>query len=150
MRDTPQPSTLPPQHSLPRPLCALTGRYLLRVGDFVVENVRDLTKPGLDTSAPDGRPTLPVSSSHMVTFTLRGGCEAARPYPPALPTDTRPCGRAVFTLRTSGTEPKIKWYAELPSDSPEKAREQVDQLAEAIVTDLLQPEKNGLQRRGEA
>lgn len=122
-----------------------------------MQDVRDLTKPGLDTSAPDGQPRLPVSSSHMITFTLRGGCATAPPHPLfirrrplASPDSPRPCVRAVFTLRTSGTEPKIKWYAELPSDTPEKARQQVDALAEAIVTDLLEPEKNGLQRRGEA
>lgn len=35
---------------------------------------------------------LPVTSSHMITFTLQNGI--------------------VATLRTSGTEPKIKYYTE--------------------------------------
>ena len=63
-------------------------------GRFRVAAVRDLTT-GHDSSQPDGRAVLPVSgSSQMVTFSF-----------------SRP--EAVLTLRTSGTEPKIKWYSEL-------------------------------------
>lgn len=66
----------------------------LAEGRFPVVGVRDLTT-GHDSAQPDGRAVLPVSaSSQMVTFTFS--------TPPA-----------VLTLRTSGTEPKIKWYSEL-------------------------------------
>jgi phosphomannomutase len=61
-------------------------------GKYKIENVRDLTT-GRDTSEADGKSRLPASkSSQMITFTLENG--------------------TVITLRTSGTEPKIKYYSE--------------------------------------
>jgi phosphomannomutase len=71
-----------------------SGKYppFILDGKYKIANVRDLTT-GIDTSCPDGLSTLPSSkSSQMITFTLDN--------------DT------VLTLRTSGTEPKIKYYAE--------------------------------------
>lgn len=63
----------------------LNGKYKIKV-------VRDLTT-GTDSSQPDGKSLLPPSkSSQMITFTFDNG--------------------TVITLRTSGTEPKIKYYAE--------------------------------------
>jgi phosphomannomutase len=63
-------------------------------GKYVVTSVRDLMTPGYDSSQPDQKAILPVScSSQMITFTFENGL--------------------VATLRTSGTEPKIKYYAEL-------------------------------------
>lgn len=60
---------------------------------FAITAVRDLTT-GHDSSQPDQRAILPVSSSsQMITFTFGNGC--------------------VLTLRTSGTEPKIKYYSEM-------------------------------------
>lgn len=58
-----------------------------------VTAVRDLTT-GYDSEESDLKAKLPVSkSSHMITFKLDNGL--------------------VLTLRTSGTEPKIKYYSEL-------------------------------------
>lgn len=62
------------------------------VGKYKIESIRDLTT-GTDTAQPDGKSLLPSSkSSQMITFTLKNG--------------------TVITLRTSGTEPKIKYYSE--------------------------------------
>ncbi|NXN19098.1 PGM2L synthase, partial [Indicator maculatus] len=67
--------------------------YPRSCGTFPVRHLRDLTR-GYDSSQPGGRAVLPASrSSQMLTFTFQNGAEA--------------------TLRTSGTEPKIKFYAEL-------------------------------------
>jgi phosphoglucomutase len=71
-----------------------------------VLSIRDLTL-GYDSSAPppDYVPDLPVSSSsHMITFTLRQ-TSAATP-------SSEPIVDVVGTVRTSGTEPKIKYYLE--------------------------------------
>lgn len=58
-------------------------------------SVRDLTT-GFDNTQPDMRAILPVSkSSQMITFEFNNGL--------------------VITIRTSGTEPKIKYYSELCS-----------------------------------
>jgi len=58
----------------------------------------------------------------------------------------------VATIRTSGTEPKIKYYSEIstqPGDSMpwEDAGKKIDELIEHLVQELLEPEKNQLQRR---
>lgn len=62
-------------------------------GKYKIVGTRDLTT-GYDSSQEDLKATLPVSrSSEMITFTFDNGL--------------------VVTLRTSGTEPKIKYYTEL-------------------------------------
>lgn len=68
-------------------------------GKYKIKNIRDLTT-GVDTSRPDGKAQLPSSkTSQMITFTFENG--------------------TVVTLRTSGTEPKIKYYSEFCA-SPEE------------------------------
>lgn len=97
-------------------------------GEFAIKHVRDLTT-GVDTSQADGKARLPVSSStQMITFTFENGL--------------------VITLRTSGTEPKIKYYAELCAKPEDKdwpiLRKTLDRMVEAIVEEFLQPTVNDL------
>lgn len=97
-------------------------------GKYTIENVRDLTT-GYDNSQPDNKAVLPVSSSsQMVTFSFTNGL--------------------VATLRTSGTEPKIKYYTEMcasPSQSNHQEIEQtLKEMVIALVNELLEPEKNSL------
>jgi phosphoglucomutase/phosphopentomutase len=69
-------------------------------GKYEIVSVRDLTT-GYDSSQRDKRAILPTSkSSEMLTFEFSNGL--------------------VATLRTSGTEPKIKYYAELRAPPEEK------------------------------
>lgn len=76
-------------------------------GKYKITSVRDLTT-GYDDSQEDKKATLPVScSSHMITFQFENGL--------------------VTTLRTSGTEPKIKYYTELCA-SPEIKYENIINL----------------------
>lgn len=102
------------------------GRYALRLGRQVVDEVRDLTGEGLDTSFADGRPRLPTSAAHMITLTLRNSC--------------------VITLRTSGTEPKLKWYAELRGEDRDEARAEMSRVMEDLFDHVLTPEEFGLER----
>ncbi|XP_042694461.1 glucose 1,6-bisphosphate synthase [Centrocercus urophasianus] len=97
-------------------------------GDYNILHVRDITT-GYDSSQPNKKSVLPVSkSSQMITFTFQNGC--------------------VATLRTSGTEPKIKYYAEmcaLPEQSDRSVLEEERQkLVEALIENFLEPDKNGL------
>lgn len=97
-------------------------------GEFKIKNVRDLTN-GVDTSESDGKAKLPVSSStQMITFTFENNL--------------------VITLRTSGTEPKIKYYAELCAKPEQKdwsaLRATLDRMVKAIVEEFLQPAENNL------
>lgn len=100
-------------------------------GDFEIEHVRDLTT-GYDNSKADLKATLPVSSnSQMITFTFKNG--------------------VVVTLRTSGTEPKMKYYAEICGKPEDKNWAQLsatlERMVEAIVNEFYEPEKHKLQRK---
>ncbi|RKO87236.1 hypothetical protein BDK51DRAFT_44366 [Blyttiomyces helicus] len=99
-------------------------RYPTHLGRFKVTSVRDLTV-GYDSDQADKKPVLPVSaSSEMITFRLDNG--------------------SVITLRTSGTEPKIKYYSELAGASREAALFALQEMVAAFVDALLEPEANGL------
>uniref|UniRef100_A0A8C0WBU0 Alpha-D-phosphohexomutase alpha/beta/alpha domain-containing protein n=1 Tax=Castor canadensis TaxID=51338 RepID=A0A8C0WBU0_CASCN len=99
-------------------------------GKFAILHIRDVTT-GYDSSQPNKQSVLPVSkSSQMITFTFQNGC--------------------VATLRTSGTEPKIKYYAEMcaspvPGQSDTALlEEELKNLIEALIENFLEPSKNGL------
>jgi len=97
-------------------------------GRYKVVGVRDLTT-GYDNTQPDKRATLPVSkSSHMITFWLDNG--------------------VVITLRTSGTEPKIKYYTEFcappENDDWTAVEEELTDLVKNMVEELFQPDINNL------
>ncbi|KAI8145427.1 hypothetical protein BJV82DRAFT_643703 [Fennellomyces sp. T-0311] len=98
--------------------------YPKEIAGYRVVGVRDLTV-GYDSNTPDNRPTLPVSSSsEMITFKLENN--------------------AVFTIRTSGTEPKIKYYSELRGDSEEQARTDLSKVVQAIGDELVEYEQYGI------
>eukprot|EP01086_Lenisia_limosa_P006203 TRINITY_DN24876_c0_g1_i1.p1 TRINITY_DN24876_c0_g1~~TRINITY_DN24876_c0_g1_i1.p1 ORF type:complete len:373 (+),score=163.19 TRINITY_DN24876_c0_g1_i1:548-1666(+) len=103
-----------------------TPAYPTTCGEFKIRYVRDLVS-GLDTSQPNNKATLPLSSTPMVTFTFENG--------------------TVATLRGSGTEPKLKYYVEV-AGKVGQSREEVRQLhaavTKAVVDNFLQPEKNNL------
>ena len=94
--------------------------------------VRDVTT-GYDSSQPDKKCVFPVQSGHMITFTM--------------------ANHAIITLRTSGTEPKIKYYTDLRVAASSEVERQAGLRALAAFVDvateeLLQPSENGLQRKG--
>ncbi|XP_034475978.1 glucose 1,6-bisphosphate synthase-like [Drosophila innubila] len=102
-------------------------------GEFEIENVRDLTT-GYDSSTPDKKPVLPVDeNTQMITFTFKNGF--------------------VITLRTSGTEPKLKYYAEMCGKPEDKRWDELEKttrrMVEAAVNEFYEPETNGLQRKPE-
>jgi len=118
------------------------GEYWKAVGKYPIKHIRDLGTTsyypnGYDSSTSDKLPTLPVNdpvaSGQMITYTFENGC--------------------VATLRTSGTEPKIKYYIELPGNceggysAAEHARvqQQVDDMAMVIIEEMLQPDLNNLE-----
>ena len=103
------------------------GKYVWKFGKYAVKNIRDLTV-GIDTAQPDKKPLLPVSAStQMITYTFENGC--------------------VATLRGSGTEPKLKYYIELPGKPGEKHEDVIAELMDLsheLLQACLEPEKNGL------
>ncbi|XP_019491543.1 PREDICTED: phosphoglucomutase-2 [Hipposideros armiger] len=109
------------------------NNYPKTCGKFEISGIRDLTT-GYDDSQPDKKAVLPTSkSSQMITFTFANGC--------------------VATMRTSGTEPKIKYYSELcapPGNSdPEQLKKQLQEVVSAIEEHFFQPQKYNLQPKAE-
>uniref|UniRef100_A0A3Q2P759 Phosphoglucomutase 2 n=1 Tax=Fundulus heteroclitus TaxID=8078 RepID=A0A3Q2P759_FUNHE len=106
--------------------------YPSECGRFSISAVRDLTT-GYDSNQPDHKAILPTSSSsQMITFTFSNG--------------------GVATMRTSGTEPKIKYYTELcaaPGNDVTHLKKELDDLVDAIVENFFEPEKNRLQPKPE-
>ncbi|XP_029297988.1 phosphopentomutase [Cottoperca gobio] len=107
--------------------------YPTECGRFSISAVRDLTT-GYDSNQPSNKAVLPTSrSSQMITFTFSNG--------------------GVATMRTSGTEPKIKYYTELcaaPGNSDvTHLKKELDELVDAIVENFFEPEKNKLQPKPE-
>ncbi|KAF0690105.1 Aste57867_18499 [Aphanomyces stellatus] len=105
------------------------GHYWHAVGGYRIETIRDLST-GFDSAQPDNRAILPVSSaSEMITYSFANG--------------------VVATLRTSGTEPKLKYYCESPGGAGLSRQQVTDALrkqVEAIVEEMLQPDLNNLER----
>jgi len=102
-------------------------------GVYPVSGVRDLTT-GFDSRQSDKKAALPSSSSsQMITFYFRNGLE--------------------ITIRTSGTEPKIKYYTELrtaPGTSDLVQTEKtLKEMVDAMVEEFLQPTVNQLVERPE-
>jgi len=109
--------------------------YPETLGGARVTGVRDLTT-GHDSTQPDNKAVLPVSSSsQMITFWLK--CDDA--------------SAVTLTLRTSGTEPKIKYYTEMVGKAGDTDKQgQADRLhkvVSAVVEELLQPKLNGLKAK---
>ncbi|XP_034449818.1 phosphoglucomutase-2 [Hippoglossus hippoglossus] len=107
--------------------------YPTECGRFSISAVRDLTT-GYDSNQPDKKAVLPTSSSsQMITFSFSNG--------------------GVATMRTSGTEPKIKYYTELcaaPGNSDvTHLKKELDDLVDAIVENFFEPQKNKLQPKPE-
>ncbi|KAJ8674222.1 hypothetical protein QAD02_005484 [Eretmocerus hayati] len=101
-------------------------------GKYPITSIRDLTT-GYDNTKPGNRAVLPVSkSSQMITFTFKNGL--------------------VTTIRSSGTEPKIKYYNELCASPDQKDLNELHrilkEMVSAIVEEFLQPEANKLIPRG--
>lgn len=95
---------------------------------YVITSVRDLTT-GYDNNQHDNKAILPVSTdTQMITFQFSNGL--------------------ICTLRTSGTEPKIKYYTEFCADPDIKDKVKIEnimtEMVNAICQEFLQPEKNNL------
>ena len=103
----------------------------LAEGKFKVMSVRDLTT-GYDSSTEDKKALFPSDpGSQMITFTFDNG--------------------VIATLRTSGTEPKLKYYAEYCGRPEEKDWDRIvdelETLVEHLTEEFLQANENSLSRQ---
>ena len=98
-------------------------------GKWKIKSIRDLTT-GFDNSQADLKAIFHTDpKSQMITFTFENG--------------------VVSTLRTSGTEPKLKYYAEYCGKPEQKDWDKIEQELDDIITtlkqDFIQVEKHGLE-----
>ncbi|OOF95967.1 hypothetical protein ASPCADRAFT_47888 [Aspergillus carbonarius ITEM 5010] len=88
-------------------------------GPFKILRWRDLTE-GYDSGTDDHRPTLPIDkSSQMLTLWLDRGVR--------------------FTIRGSGTEPKVKVYIESSGSSRDQAAEAVRDTFLTVLKEWVEP-----------
>ncbi|KAJ4323123.1 hypothetical protein N0V94_002009 [Neodidymelliopsis sp. IMI 364377] len=103
---------------------ALGNPYPRTIGVRGIVRWRDLTL-GYDSKSEDHTPDLPVDpTAQMITCELDDG--------------------AVFTVRGSGTEPKIKLYIECQGKSSEEAKEGALGILDDLLREWFKPEVNGL------
>lgn len=104
------------------------GDYFWSCGPYQIERIRDQTT-GYDSGEQDKRTRLPVTPSvQMITYTFANGF--------------------IATLRTSGTEPKIKYYVEKccsRGESVETATQDLTTFVDLFVLEMLQPSLNNLE-----
>jgi len=105
----------------------LPGGFPSSVGCLSLRSVRDVTR-GIDTANPDLKSHLPATpNDQMLTLFFDGGN---------------------ITLRGSGTEPKLKYYAEASAGSQQAAKAAAEAIAKAVIEEVLKPEASGLQLPG--
>ena len=132
--------------------------YPEKCGRHKIDKIRDLTV-GILVDYKNGgtrsKPRFPSSkSSEMITFYFENGC--------------------TMTIRTSGTEPKIKWYSEIKQldktkycfdfiivklffklfiliknfkRTREEIRADLEDLVKSMINEFYQPEKNNFTAR---
>jgi phosphomannomutase len=104
--------------------------YPNSIENYRIDRVRDLST-GYDSSTPDNSTKLPSSkSSQVITF----WCTSIED----------PDKEFTITFRTSGTEPKLKYYSEICGnyDKRNDLQQALKQFVETFTFKLLEPELN--------
>ncbi|PCH38295.1 phosphoglucomutase 1 [Wolfiporia cocos MD-104 SS10] len=103
--------------------------YPPSIASHRVTRVRDLTVGYDSGTAPTYKPVLPLSSGHMIQIWAQS------------PTD----GTSItLTLRTSGTEPKIKYYLEGIGKNAEQVGLLLPKVVQELGDEWMEAKKNGL------
>ena len=107
-----------------------SGGYWTECAGSKIVSIKDITV-GYDstvTETSDKSDVLPITpDSHMIMYEFDNGCSV--------------------TLRTSGTEPKIKFYTEIAgngTDDRDKLSVKLQEFVNALIVEMLQPKANGL------
>ncbi|XP_068632453.1 phosphopentomutase [Battus philenor] len=115
-----------------------SGVYPQKVGSSEIVHINDFTEGVKIPEKANGEAHLKVigtgldqeyTSGEMVAFRCSSGL--------------------TITVRTSGTEPKLKYYAELVCTAPtiaeqEEMRRNMETMVQEFIEELLQPKENGL------
>lgn len=107
--------------------------YPSSIGGLQIRSVVDLTEGhGYDsTNAPTYQPKLPLSLGHMMQFRASSDSDDSR---------------IVLTIRTSGTEPKIKYYLEGSGSNRQAVHNLLGGVVDDLAEDWMNAAENGLSR----
>ncbi|KDQ60575.1 hypothetical protein JAAARDRAFT_124136 [Jaapia argillacea MUCL 33604] len=101
-----------------RSRCESVSRvYPRSISGLTITTVRDLTVGYDSSNPPKFKPLLPLSSGHMIQFRAESPVDSTKIF---------------LTIRTSGTEPKIKYYLEGSGSDMSK----VDNVLAGVVAEL--------------
>ncbi|KAI0085419.1 hypothetical protein BDY19DRAFT_996767 [Irpex rosettiformis] len=108
-----------------------TPSYPHTIGGLKITSVRDLTVGYDSTNPPTFKPTLPLSSGHMIQFRAESPVDGTK---------------ITLTTRrvTSGTEPKIKYYLEGSGKDAKAVKDVLQRVIVELGTEWMQTEKNNL------
>ncbi|KIJ17245.1 phosphomannomutase [Paxillus involutus ATCC 200175] len=108
--------------SLERASHPSTRQYPASIAELAVTSVVDLTaNHGYDSNnAPTYVPRLPLSSGHMIQFRAQSAEVSI-----------------VLTIRTSGTEPKIKYYLEGSGSDPQKVSAILPRVVDHLANEWM-------------
>ncbi|PAV23482.1 phosphoglucomutase 1 [Pyrrhoderma noxium] len=105
------------------------GNYPKSIAGLEVTSVKDLTVGYDSTNPPTFKPNLPLSSGHMIQFKATSKSD-----------DTR----INLTIRTSGTEPKIKFYLEGCGKNSSAVRSILPDVVKELRDTWMDAKENGL------
>ncbi|KAI0269854.1 hypothetical protein BC834DRAFT_574038 [Gloeopeniophorella convolvens] len=104
--------------------------YPKSIAGLDVTSVVDLTLGYDTTNPPTHKPSLPLSSGHMIQFRA----------------SSKDGSKIVLTTRTSGTEPKIKYYLEGVGESPSVVQDVLRNVVRELGDEWMQASFNKLGR----
>ncbi|KAJ7929358.1 hypothetical protein B0H13DRAFT_947180 [Mycena leptocephala] len=105
--------------------------YPLEIADMRITSVVDLTTGYDSMNPPTYKPSLPLSSGHMIQFRAVKKEDGTK---------------MVLTTRTSGTEPKIKYYIEASGKDSGAVQEVLLKVVEELGATWMEAEKHHLGR----
>lgn len=108
-----------------------TGGYWNECVGIKIKCIKDITLGYDSSNTSNGNAAdLPATpEAHMIMYEFDNGC--------------------TVTLRTSGTEPKIKFYTEMrgqPGENREEVALKLNSFVEALIEEMIQPSVHGLSR----
>lgn len=106
--------------------------YPTSIAGLTVTSIVDLTTGYDSSNPPTYKPALPLSSGHMVQIRAKGERTGI-----------------VLTIRTSGTEPKIKYYLEGSGSDPKAVDEDLEVVVKELGEVWLEAGRWGLKKAGE-
>ncbi|KAF8185026.1 hypothetical protein K438DRAFT_1837279 [Mycena galopus ATCC 62051] len=104
--------------------------YPQDIAGLAITSVVDLTTGYDSTNPPTYKPSLPLSSGHMIQFRAK----------------KEDGTKVVLTTRTSGTEPKIKYYIEANGADPIAVQNVLTKVVEELGANWMEAEKHNLGR----